>query len=87
MIRLACLLWSGLTVCSAVVGAQSDATFQPDVQTGLLLHLDGDAGDAVSAVGWGTTVGNVTHGGITYDVYNQGLYAQLLVNHALPPLG
>jgi hypothetical protein len=25
-------------------------------------------------------VGTVTHGGVTYNVYNQGLYAQLLID-------
>ena len=48
------------------------------------LVIDGDAGDSVDLTGW-TGVGTVTNSGITYDVYNQGLYAQLLVNHALPP--
>jgi len=49
------------------------------------LVIDGNSGDTISASGWGTSVGNVIHDGITYDVYNQGLYAQLLINHALPP--
>jgi hypothetical protein len=47
------------------------------------LVVDGNAGDAVDVSGWDTTVGNVTQGGITYDVYHQGLYAQLLVNQAV----
>jgi methionine-rich copper-binding protein CopC len=44
------------------------------------LVIDGDAGDVVNASGWGPSVGTVTHGGVTYNVYNQGLYAQLLID-------
>jgi hypothetical protein len=47
------------------------------------LVIDGDAGDAVSSSGWGTSVGTVTHAGVTYNVYNQGLYAQLLIDTAV----
>ena len=51
------------------------------------LVVDGNAGDSVydPNPNW-QSVGQVSSGaGILYDVYNQGLYAQLLVNHALPP--
>jgi hypothetical protein len=44
------------------------------------LVIDGDAGDVVNASGWGASVGTVTNGGVTYNVYNQGLFAQLLVD-------
>ena len=44
------------------------------------LVIDGDAGDVVNATGWGTSVGTVTHNGVTYNVYNQGLFAQLLID-------
>jgi hypothetical protein len=47
------------------------------------LVIDGDAGDAVSSSGWGTSVGTVTNAGVTYNVYNQGLYAQLLIDTAV----
>ena len=47
------------------------------------LVIDGDAGDVVSSSGWGTTVGTVSHDGIFYDVYNQGL-AQLLIRQGGP---
>ena len=47
------------------------------------LVVDGDAGDAVSASGWGSSVGTVTNAGVTYNVYNQGLYAQLLIDTAV----
>ncbi|MHB1216268.1 MAG: calcium-binding protein, partial [Thiobacillus sp.] len=44
------------------------------------LVIDGDAGDVVNAIGWGASVGTVTNSGVTYDVYNQGLHAQLLID-------
>ena len=44
------------------------------------LVIDGNAGDSLNASGWGASVGTVTNNAATYDVYNQGLYAQLLVN-------
>jgi hypothetical protein len=47
------------------------------------LVIDGDAGDVVSSSGWGSSVGTVSHGGVTYNVYNQGLYAQLLIDTAV----
>ena len=47
--------------------------------------IDGDAGDVVTASGWGTSVGTVTNGAITYNVYNQGLYAQLLIATPVTP--
>jgi hypothetical protein len=47
------------------------------------LVIDGNAGDVVNSSGWGTSVGTVTHSGQTYDVYNQGLYAQLLIDQRI----
>jgi hypothetical protein len=47
------------------------------------LVIDGDAGDAVNATGWGTAVGNVTYDSVTYNVYNQGDHAQLLIDTAV----
>ena len=47
------------------------------------LVIDGDAGDAVHSSGWGASVGTVTNAGVTYNVYNQGLYAQLLIDTAV----
>jgi len=44
------------------------------------LVIDGNAGDTVSAIGWGTSLGTVTNAGHTYDVYNQGTFAQLLID-------
>ena len=44
------------------------------------LVVDGNAGDAVSSSGWGASVGTVTNAGQTYNVYNQGLLAQLLID-------
>ena len=43
--------------------------------------IDGNASDVViSSSGWGGSEGTVTHNGQTYDVYNQGLHAQLLID-------
>jgi len=47
------------------------------------LVIDDDAGDVVNARGWGASVGTVTHGGHTYDVYNQGTFAQLLIDSTI----
>ncbi|CAK0774039.1 hypothetical protein CCP3SC15_4930002 [Gammaproteobacteria bacterium] len=47
------------------------------------LVIDGDATDVVNSNNWGSSVGTVTHDGHTYDVYNQGLYAQLLIEQAI----
>ena len=44
------------------------------------LVIDGDAGDVVTSSGWGASVGTVSNGGVTYNVYHQGLYAQLLID-------
>ena len=49
------------------------------------LVIDGNAGDVVNSSGWGTSVGTVTNGGQTYAVYNQGLYAQLLIKQVITP--
>jgi hypothetical protein len=52
------------------------------------LLIDGFAGSTVNSTGWGASVGNVVDSGsgITYNVYNQGLYAQLLINSNLTVL-
>ncbi len=47
------------------------------------LVIDGNAGDGVNASGWGVSVGTVTHSGHTYDVYNQGTFAQLLIDSTI----
>ena len=47
------------------------------------LVIDGNAGDVVNSSGWGVSVGTVTNSGITYDVYNQGSFAQLLIDTAV----
>jgi hypothetical protein len=46
------------------------------------LIIDGDTGDTaiVNGSNW-TNMGTVTHNGQTYEVYNQGLYAQLLIDN------
>jgi VCBS repeat-containing protein len=44
------------------------------------LVIDGNAGDEVHAAGWGASLGTVTHDGHIYDVYNQGAFAQVLVD-------
>ena len=49
------------------------------------LVIDGDAGDVVNSSGWGASAGTVSQGGVTYNVYNQGLYAQLLIDTAVTP--
>ena len=56
------------------------------------LVVDGNAGDEVIASDdWGFFKGTVTHdiGGVThtYNVYNKGLYAQLLIDQLItqPP--
>jgi hypothetical protein len=45
--------------------------------------INGDAGDAVRSSGRGASAGTVTHGGVTYKVYNDGVAAQLLIDTAL----
>jgi len=45
--------------------------------------IDGNAGDAVTSSGWGASVGTVINNGHTYDIYNQGNYAQLLIDHSI----
>jgi len=52
------------------------------------LLIDGFAGSTVNSTGWGASVGTVidSASGITYNVYNQGLYAQLLINSNLTVL-
>ncbi|CAK0743893.1 hypothetical protein CCP3SC15_1290001 [Gammaproteobacteria bacterium] len=42
------------------------------------LVIQGNAGDVVNSSGW-NSAGTVTHDGHTYNVYNQGSYAQLLI--------
>ncbi len=49
------------------------------------LVIDGDAGDVVNSSGWGASAGTVSQGGVTYNVYNQGLYGQLLIDTAVTP--
>ncbi|MCF8169257.1 MAG: hypothetical protein K9J77_11665, partial [Rhodoferax sp.] len=51
------------------------------------LVIDGNAGDAVTTTGWGASVGTVTNGGHTYAVYNQGSYAQLLIDQTITRTG
>jgi hypothetical protein len=51
------------------------------------LVVDGNAGDTVNFSGWGSAVGTVTNGGHTYNVYNQGLYAQLLIDNTVTQSG
>jgi len=46
------------------------------------LVIDGNTGDVVNSSGWGASVGTVTNGVHTYDVYNQG-YAQLLIESTI----
>ena len=70
--------WADGTYNLASGGANGD---NPEQRHQLV--IDGDAGDAVSSSGWGTSVGTVTHAGVTYNVYNQGLYAQLLIDTAV----
>ncbi|CAK0759762.1 hypothetical protein CCP3SC15_2520001 [Gammaproteobacteria bacterium] len=45
------------------------------------LVIDGNTGDLVNFSGWGASVGTVTHDSHTYDVYKQGSYAELLIEH------
>lgn len=40
-------------------------------------------GDRVNSSGWGASIGTVTSGGHTYAVYNQGGFAQLLIDTAI----
>ncbi|MDH4216052.1 MAG: hypothetical protein OEV23_04050, partial [Gallionella sp.] len=47
------------------------------------LVIDGNLGDVVNSSGWSSSVGTVTNGAVTYNVYNQGLYAQLLIDTAI----
>jgi FG-GAP repeat/RTX calcium-binding nonapeptide repeat (4 copies) len=70
--------WADLTYNLAAGGANGAAPEQRHQ-----LVVDGNAGDVVNSSGWGATAGTVTHGGHTYDVYNQGLYAQLLIDTSI----
>ncbi|MDO8705889.1 MAG: FG-GAP-like repeat-containing protein, partial [Sulfuricaulis sp.] len=47
------------------------------------LVIDGNAGDVVNSTGWGTTLGTVTNNGHTYEVYNAGSFAQLLIDQTI----
>jgi hypothetical protein len=51
------------------------------------LVIDGNAGDAVTTTGWGASVGTVTNGSHTYAMYNQGSYAQLLIDQTITRTG
>jgi len=44
------------------------------------LVIDGNAGDEVISTDWGASVGTVTNNGYTYEVYNAGSFAQLLID-------
>lgn len=46
------------------------------------LVVDGDEDDTVSVIGW-DSVGTVTYESVTYNVYNQGDHAQLLIDTAV----
>ena len=54
-------------------GANPESKHQLVIKGGSNDTLDIDSGV------WGSSVGNVVHEGTTYNVYNSGLYAQLLV--------
>jgi hypothetical protein len=73
--------WEDGTYDLAAAGADGAGGANPEQRHQLV--IDGDAGDAVNANGWGETVGTVTNNGVTYNVYNQGLYAQLLIDTAV----
>jgi hypothetical protein len=47
------------------------------------LIVDGNMGDEVILSGWGSSLGTVTNNGQLYEVYNQGLHAQLLIGSAI----
>ena len=44
------------------------------------LAITGNAGDEVHSSGWGASLGQVTHDGHVYEVFNQGTSAQLLID-------
>jgi hypothetical protein len=67
--------WADGTYNLAAVGAGG---INPERRHQLV--IDGNAGDVVNSSGWGTSVGTVTNGGQIYAVYNQGSYAQLLID-------
>jgi hypothetical protein len=47
------------------------------------LIVDGNAGDVVNCTSWGASQGTITNSGHTYDVYNQGAFAQLLIDASM----
>ncbi len=51
------------------------------------LVIDGDAGDVVNFSDWSDSLGTVTNSGVTYNVYNQGDFAQLLIDTAVTQTG
>jgi hypothetical protein len=63
----------------------ADGTYTFATQEGRhQLIVDGNAGDAVTVNdGYWTEEGTVTHNTTTYMVWNQGLYAQLLIDSAI----
>ncbi|MDH4286200.1 MAG: hypothetical protein OEV26_02105, partial [Gallionella sp.] len=67
--------WADGTYNLAAGGASPERRHQ--------LVIDGNLGDVVNSSGWGSSVGTVTNGAVTYNVYNQGLYAQLLIDTAI----
>ena len=47
------------------------------------LVVDRDTGDTVDLTGWGSSLGTVTNNSLTYDVYQQGTGAELLVRQVV----
>ncbi len=62
MLHFRRLFWASVVIWSAVTAAAQEGPFAPDAETSLLLHLDGDAGDAGGAENHGRVQGPVTWG-------------------------
>ena len=71
------------TTQAALGFSNGSFTFGASVARHQLL-VSGDASDSVTSSGWGAAVGTVTDAsGHSYDVYNQGASAQLLIEHTI----
>ena len=59
MLTICSLFWGSVVIWSAAMAAAQERPFAPDAETSLLLHLDGDAGDAGGAENHGRVQGPV----------------------------
>ena len=88
-LSLSDVLLQGQTgVTASINTAQPAASPDPGASSAgiSLLHqlvVDGNATDTVNSSGWGTSGGTVVNNGHTYAIYNQGNFAQLLIEQTI----